>query len=216
MSTPNLAITRPRGKPRGRPKVDPNDSETRQRLIRAGLECLTEKGYRAVAIDEILAVAGVPKGSFYHHFSSKADFGLHLVEAYGTYLAGLLDRCLLNETLKPIDRLRAFTQHAEDSMARFDFQRGCLVGNLGQEMATLPASFRERLVDVLIDWQRRTTVCLDAAKDCGELNDTTDTEALATFFWTGWEGAVLRAKMERKAEPLRQFTQTFFQMIETY
>jgi len=37
-----------------------------------------------------------------------------------------------------------------------------------------------------------------------------DVEKMAAFFWIGWEGAVLRAKLERSAKPLDIFTQGFF------
>jgi TetR/AcrR family transcriptional repressor of nem operon len=33
---------------------------------------------------------------------------------------------------------------------------------------------------------------------------------LATFFWIGWEGAVLRAKLELSARPLDIFSEAFF------
>ncbi len=35
-------------------------------------------------------------------------------------------------------------------------------------------------------------------------------QQVAEFFWIGWEGAVLRAKLERRAAPLDVFTQFFF------
>ena len=98
-------------------------------------------------------------------------------------------------------------------MARFGFRRGCLVGNLGQEMNALPEAFRAQLTDVLIDWQTRTERCLEAAKSAGEISNSTDCAGLAAFFWIGWEGAVLRAKMERRAEPLRIFASHFRAMV---
>ena len=39
-------------------------------------------------------------------------------------------------------------------MARHGFRRGCLIGNLGQEMSALPESYRDRLEAVFQDWQR--------------------------------------------------------------
>jgi TetR/AcrR family transcriptional repressor of nem operon len=48
------------------------------------------KGYAAVGLNEILAAAGVPKGSFYHYFESKDAFGEALLESYfETYLEDL-------------------------------------------------------------------------------------------------------------------------------
>ena len=41
-------------------------------------------------------------------------------------------------------------------------------------------------------------------------NQIADTEQLAVVFWIGWEGAVLRAKLERSAKPLEVFAGFFF------
>lgn len=198
---------------RGRPKRDPATAETRQKLIQAGLAHLTEKGYSAVGVDEILKSAAVPKGSFYHYFRNKAEFGSALIDAYNAYFCDLLDRTLLDETMPAVARLRTFVAEAERGMARHGFRRGCLVGNLGQEMGALPEDFRAQLVAALEAWQQRTAQCLRLARDQGEIAPTQDPDALAAFFWIGWEGAVLRAKLERRPEPLRSFADTFFTSI---
>lgn len=206
----------PSQKPRrGRPRVEPDASQARQNLIRAGLEHLTRKGYSSVGVDEILEAAKVPKGSFYHHFRNKADFGLALISAYDAYFAGLLDRAFLDESHTPLERLRLFTRMAEDGMARHGFRRGCLVGNLGQEMGALPDDFRGALIGVLETWQKRTAQLFRQAQACGELSADQDPDALAEAFWIGWEGAILRAKLELRPEPLHSFTRTFSRHFET-
>lgn len=195
---------------RGRPPKAAADQAARQALLRAGLVHLTEKGYSSVGVDELLQTAGVPKGSFYYHFKSKADFGATLIEAYHAYFVAKLDHWFQDAELAPLDRLRGFIDDAVAGMARHGFRRGCLVGNLGQEMAALPAAFRARLIAVLEDWQQRTALCLATAQRAGEIPEHHDPQALAAFFWIGWEGAVLRAKLEGRAEPLHRFADGFF------
>lgn len=212
--TANHAPT-PEPKRRGRPKADPATSDTRARLLRTGMIHLTERGYAATGVDEILANAGVPKGSFYHHFGSKAAFGAALIEAYHFYFVAILTRALDDTGVPPLDRLRRFTKDAEAGMARHGFTRGCLIGNLGQEMGALPEEFRARLIAVLADWQARTATCLRAAQDAGAVKPALNPDALAALFWTGWEGAVLRAKLERRPDPLHHFADTFFDLIAT-
>jgi TetR/AcrR family transcriptional repressor of nem operon len=197
---------RRRGRP---PKGAAGPNQTREALVRAGLEVLTEKGFSAAGIDEILRRVGVPKGSFYHYFASKDAFGIELIERYADYFASKLDRFLTDDSSPPLQRLRAFMADAGDGMARHDFNRGCLVGNLGQEVAALPAHFRERIDKVFGDWQGRVEQCLLAAKQAGEISPTADCARLAFVFWIGWEGAVLRAKLERNAAPLKAFSEFF-------
>ncbi|MFY0597722.1 MAG: TetR/AcrR family transcriptional regulator [Cognatishimia sp.] len=195
---------------RGRPRRDPADAEARQKLIRAGLAYLTEKGYSAVGIDEVLKASGVPKGSFYHYFRNKADYGRVLIEAYNAYFLNKLDRAFTDETLTPLAQLRAFSDDAITGMARHGFRRGCLVGNLGQEMGALPEEFRADLIDVLSQWEARVADCLIRAQSGGELDLSKDPNALAEFFWIGWEGAVLRAKLEHRPDSMTTFIRIFF------
>lgn len=201
------SVTRKRGRPPKRPE---ETLETRELLIRAGLEVLTEKGFSTTGIDEVLKRVSVPKGSFYHYFDSKEAFGATLIDRYASYFAHKLERHFNDESKKPLARIWAFVADAQDGMARFDFRRGCLVGNLGQEMAALPESFRARLNAVFCDWERYLARCLEAAKQLGEIPTAVDCELQASFFWIGWEGAVLRAKLVRDAKPMEIFAHQFF------
>lgn len=184
-------------------------------LLRSGLEVLTEKGFSATGIDEILRRVRVPKGSFYHYFASKEAFGAELIERYGTYFARKLERHLTDESLAPLERLRSFIAEAEAGMAKYEYQRGCLIGNLGQEMSALPESFRARLNGVFADWQSRVAHCLSEAQAAGEISEHSNFDQLAAFFWIGWEGAVLRSKLERNPEALRIFADGFFASLSS-
>ena len=198
---------RPRGRP---PKKTAGFSETREALLSAGVAALTEKGFSATGIDEILRSVDVPKGSFYHYFKNKEAFGAELIERYALYFSSKLDRILLNKAHSPRARMDDFVEDAIIGMQRFNFARGCLVGNLGQEMGALPPAYRSLLVEVFQDWQIRTAACLKDAVAAGELKPDVDCNAAAEYFWIGWEGAVLRAKLEQSEKPLRQFAKGFF------
>jgi TetR/AcrR family transcriptional regulator, transcriptional repressor for nem operon len=197
---------------RGRPSKDEGDvyTETREALIRSGLAALTEKNFSAVGLDEMLRSVNVSKGSFYHYFDSKEAFGSELIERYAAYFANKLDRFLLNRERAPLQRMRDFMENAEAGMARHAFRRGCLVGNLGQEMSALPESYRTQLVAVFADWEARVRTCLLEAQARGDIGASADCAQLATFFWIGWEGAVLRAKLEQGPLALHIFAAGFF------
>ncbi|RXG92648.1 TetR family transcriptional regulator [Bradyrhizobium zhanjiangense] len=199
---------------RGRPPKDQTRPDApRARLLRTGVAILTEKGFSAVGVEEILDAAEVPKGSFYHYFDSKEAFGLALIDAYANYFARKLDRWFDDTERAPLDRLRDFIADARSGMARHRYRRGCLVGNLGQEMGVLPEPFRKRLAAVFRDWEARTSRCLRSAQEAGEMSSELDCEDLAQFFWMGWEGAVLRAKLERRPDALDVFAERFLAMI---
>jgi len=70
----------------GKP-LHPRAQRTYRALIDAGLELLADNPIDALAIDEIVARAGVAKGSFFNHFADKAAFG----EAIGAEIRTALE-----------------------------------------------------------------------------------------------------------------------------
>lgn len=193
----------------------PAKSDTRLALIRVGTEICTEQGFHVTGIEDVLKRVGVPKGSFYHFFSSKREFGEAVIENYAEYFERRLDRILKDTRMRPLERLKAFVKDAEKGMAKYQFRRGCLVGNLGQELGGLDDDFRARLEAVLLSWQKRTAECLAEAVAVGDLPATANVKRLAEFFWVGWEGAILRAKLSRSVTPLRHFAELYFSKVLT-
>lgn len=196
-------------------RSQPPKANIRDALIRCGVELCTETGFQVTGIETILRRVGVPKGSFYHYFKNKHEFGMAVIDSYADYFGKKLDRFLTDESFPPLQRLRNFTHNAQAGMARFEFRRGCLVGNLGQELAGLDEEFRMRLENTLRDWERKTASCLGAAKQAGEIAESSDTQELAVFFWVGWEGAILRSKLTRSSAPMVLFADRFFEHIAT-
>lgn len=198
-------------RPRGRPSKSGNDyADTRALLLRSGMEMLTEQGMGATTLDDVLKRTGTPKGSFYHYFENKNAFVAAALDSYAAYFADKLERHFRDTALPPLARLEAFVEAACQGIARHDFQRGCLVGNLGQEVTCLEDSLRTRLEDIFRDWERRLADCLNAAVGAGELRPGSDCAALAHAFWIGWEGAILRARLTRSCEPMTAFASLFF------
>jgi len=195
-----------RGRP---PKLAREHVDTREALLWGGIALLTEQGFVATGIDALLKQVAVPKGSFYHYFPSKEAFGQAVLARYGDYFANKLDRWLLAVDVPPLQRLANFVSDAKAGMLKHQFRRGCLVGNLGQEVQVLPESFRLQLENILLDWQHRLATCLRLAVDQQQLPPHTDCDALAAFFWIGWEGAILRARLVQNLQPLDIFIAGF-------
>ncbi len=166
---------------------------------------LTTQGVSATALDDVLKSIGVPKGSFYHYFESKEAFVTATLDSYAEYFARRLDRHFGNDALTPLTRLAAFVDDACRGVERHGFRRGCLVGNLGQEVSVLDEALRLRLEEILAGWEDRLVVCLADATAVGELAADADCRALAHAFWVGWEGAILRARLRRSAAPMQAF-----------
>ena len=188
-------------------------ASTRDTLIQAGADLIAEQGYHATGINAVLKAAAVPKGSFYHYFASKEDFGLAVIETFAEAYEGRLTLLLEDHAHPPLGRLRRFFADGRADMADCDHSRGCLIGNLGQELSARNSLFRERLDGILQRWERCLAGCLEQAQTAGELAPETDSEALASFILSGWQGALLRAKTLKSVTPMQQFEDLLFARV---
>jgi len=62
---------------------------TRGRMLDAAVALFSEHGYEATSVAEICEAAGASKGAFYHHFPSKQELFLRILNQW---LAGVDDR----------------------------------------------------------------------------------------------------------------------------
>ena len=81
---------------------------TREHLIDVGLGLMHQNGYNTTGLSDILKAADVPKGSFYHHFSSKEDFAAAAPERYGMREREDVAAVLNATTTPPMKRLRRY------------------------------------------------------------------------------------------------------------
>ena len=93
------------------------------------------------------------------------------------------------------------------------FETGCLIGNLAQELAPQNELFRDRLDQILTTWETYFTDCLEVADELELLQPEADTKSLARFILSGWQGAMLRAKVIRSPEPLQTFIHILFERV---
>ena len=187
----------------------------RDKIIATGVDMVAISGFNATGKESILKPAGVPKGSFYHHFGSKENFGIEVINLFAERYAQKLHSFLDDQTVEPLERIRNYLEHSIEHLTQENFSKGCLIGNLGQELADQNERFRDRLAEVFGDWLALFANCLRQAQQAGSLNPQLDAQKLASFLLSGWEGAILRAKVMRSPEPLKQFVGILFTTVLT-
>jgi len=199
-------------KQRGRPAKSGRDTaQTKAALISSGVEHFTQFGFASSGLDQILKKVSVPKGSFYYYFANKEVFGLAVIAHYDSYFSRKLDLHLNNEQLPAEHRLMSFVEDAKAGIEKYDFNRGCLVGNLEQEVAHLPDSHREKLFLVMQGWQSKISAYLKSILPEVKQGEC---DSLAEFFWIGWEGAVSRCKLVKTTQPIDVFIVHFIKLID--
>jgi len=174
-----------------------NQHSTRETLLDAGYGLIGSRGYVHTGLNDILAEAGVPKGSFYHHFANKEAFGLEVVDRYAARALADLDGWLAREELPPRARVRGFFAAMIADFGGCGYSRGCLLGNLGQELADTSEAFRLRINAHLAGMTARLA---------GALGSRREAEAIMN----GWHGALMRMKVSKSDTPLLAFIDHHF------
>lgn len=174
---------------------------TKQRLIDAGLRVLLEHGYNGLGIQALLEAAKTPKGSFYHHFKDKEDFALQVVDAYITEVHGVLDDCLGYTQRPPLARVRRFFETVQQKYEQEGYL-GCLMGGLGQELSGVSEAFRRKIEWCFSSIAERMAVCLEEARQKGDIPADCNARQMADLLVDCWEGAALRSRLRRNPSSL--------------
>ena len=182
-----------------------NAKSTREHLIQVGQELMHQHGYIATGLSDILEAADVPKGSFYHHFSSKEDFAAAALDRYITHEAKHSAAVLLDSKKPPLRRLRQYFTEMIKTYGQTAAIPGCMMGRFSLEIATESSPLRKKINNAFQHWQHKIAIVIEQAVTEGDLPAGTDAESLAGFLLNSWEGALLRSQADKSNAPLEIF-----------
>jgi TetR/AcrR family transcriptional repressor of nem operon len=187
--------------------------EVRTALLEVGMDTMFEKGYTNTGIQEILVALSVPKGSFYHYFESKENYAVEIIRHFDQSYTADLIRILRNPEETPFQRLRTYCDTTLSALEAQQCRRGCLIGNLSQEMSDQSEVLRKELCTVMYKWRDIFAACIEEGQIAGEIRKTRPPVALAELFQSAWSGAIMRAKTAKSTEPIETFIDVIFNDI---
>jgi TetR/AcrR family transcriptional repressor of nem operon len=179
-------------------------------ILQAGLDLVLSRGFNATGVEAILKQAKIPKGSFYNFFSSKEDFGLALIDKFVEGRIEVLTPIFSDESLPPLERVKRSFEAIIETFEEHDCSQGCLLGNLGQEMADQFENVRQRLEESLQKWSSGVSTLLAQAQLEKAIPTDMDVDMLAENLISSFQGALLFAKVKKSPEPFRDFIQLYF------
>ncbi len=178
------------------PAATPPQIPTRQRLLAATFELLSEGGYAATSVVAITERAGVAAGTLYRHFASREQL---FVELFGEVCSG------------EIDAMRESAQTHDDALQRLEAAL-LTFASRALENPRLAWSLLAEPVDALVEEQRleyrrryRDLVAelLAAAVACGQIPPL-DTEVMAAAIVGGVGEALVGPLSEQPTTPERR------------
>ena len=176
---------------------------TRDHILAVGRELMSDQGFNALGLGSLLKSAKVPKGSFYHYFESKEDFGCKLLEQYvETYLERL--DALWSDSDRPgRERLLDYFDRWIVNQSGTETKSQCLIVKLGAEISDMSETMRAILASGTTTIIKRIEKEIISGIEDGSLPPNIDPSTTANMLYQMWLGASLLAKLNQSDAPFR-------------
>ncbi len=170
--------------------------ESKKRLLEAALQVIRAKGYSATRVEDICEAAGLTKGSFFHHFSSKEDLALAAAEYWIEGTGTLFAAAPYQEHADPLDRLLAYIDFRKTLLHGELPDYTCLVGTMVQEVYETHPALRDACNRSITTHAATLTPMIEAALAQRGIKADWTAESLALYVQASIQGAFILAKAQ--------------------
>jgi len=185
-----------------------NKEIKRLKLLDQGVYLLTNQGYHATGVNEIVNAVKVPKGSFYSYFESKEDFAAQAISHYIEPFIKLLESHVQRAGVEPLTALKNYYAELIVSVENNGYKGGCLLGNLMGEIGDTSEICHQALKIAVDRYKALQYKALLQAQKNGTVRTDKSADAMANLLVNNWQGALLRMKLEQSVQPLQEFSDT--------
>ena len=171
--------------------------QARDKLLTSALSVIRTKGYSGTTVDELCAAAGVTKGAFFHHFSSKEALGVAAADYWSEFTGALFAAASYHQLADPLDRVLAYIDFRRQLLAGELPDYTCLVGTMVQETYLTAPAIRDACHASIEGHALTLAPDIQAAMDVRGMRGTGWTaESLALHTQVVLQGAFILAKAE--------------------
>ncbi|MGE0221975.1 MAG: TetR/AcrR family transcriptional regulator [Acetobacteraceae bacterium] len=171
--------------------------DTRTRLLDAARDVVRGKGYAATTIDDICAAAGVSKGSFFHHFTSKEQMGIAAIEQFGAMASALFTGAPYAALPDPRDRVFGYVDFRASLLQGEIAGYTCLIGTTVQETYATHPDLRSACDQGMSEHVAMLARNLAAAKERYAPDADWDPESVGYFMQVVLQGGFIFAKAKQ-------------------
>ncbi len=185
--------------------------KTRERILDAAQGLILDHGFGSTTVEAVVVRAGITKGAFFHHVSSKVDLARALVDRYA-----LLDRQHLDHHLErarklasdPLQQLLVLIGLYEEDFEAMDGPfPGCLFASYIYENKLFDEGTIGVLREATLMWRREMRTLLDQVIAVHPPRIPVDVESLADLFYALTEGSFIMTKTLADKSLLARHTQ---------
>jgi TetR/AcrR family transcriptional repressor of nem operon len=177
----------------------------KEQLVERTFGVWLDRGFEGASVNDLVVAAGVPKGSFYNHFSSKETFAVAHVQRYVQGLG--LDELSTAEG-PALDVIRQHFTRQLLARRAADLEPGCLLGTFSTGVSAAYPDLLAAVRDGFAQWISALAQVISRAQDRGEIAGDLDSEDIAAALVDGLQGALARARITGESRPFEVFLST--------
>ena len=174
-------------------------TDTATKILDTAQELIQTRGYTAMSFQDIAAQVGIKKPSIIHHFPSKADLGVAIIQRYRDTFADQLEVIKNDADKTAWEALDFYFSPYLHFAATPD--KVCLCGALAGEVPALPQEMRSEVKQFMEDHQNWLADILRAGRRSGELTFDETPVRLSRMLFNTLQGTLL---VKRSTDDLSQ------------
>lgn len=180
----------------------------KKKIVDSARILIAERGFSGVGLSQILEVAGIPKGSFYHYFASKEVFGEELLRSYmHDYLINIQELFSCPDK-NSAQKLFSYLDFWRLSHVKGQVGDKCLIVKLAAEVSDISERMRRIMETGTAAVITHLSQVIKAGQQDKSIHSSLPAHKLASSLYQLWLGATLMTKITHSSHPLDEAWQT--------
>lgn len=161
---------------------------TRQLILDQSFKLFHENGFKTTSVDKIMKATKLTKGAFYHHYKSKKELGIAVINS--KLKERVFDAMItpLSETGNAADILTNTFINRIKSFPVYDKQHGCPMNNLINEVADYETAYQLALKKLIEEWKSALIILIERGQKENTIRKDIASKAVATYLISAFEG----------------------------
>lgn len=178
---------------------------TKKHIVHKAFKLFYENGFKSTSINDVMKATKMTKGAFYHHYKSKHQLGLEVIEL--KLQKRVYDGMIvpLQKSGKAIEILENTFLNRIKSFPLYDKQNGCPMNNFINEIGNYEVSYQLALKNIIEKWKSALVTLIEKGKTQGNIKNEIPSEAIAIYLISAFEGIRGIRKLYSDDETLNQY-----------